>query len=174
MGVHQRRREACGPCRTRSDFTGEGLQDSLRLCRGRFRKKSRTQMIRQRPQRRSQGLTRTSSLLSLPNPNPTPRILFFSLLRSPQEIIAKKNSIRLLTSTSIPKLPAKDHKSIVAPPARLRACSVRERELSACSCRCARKHVLTSGLIFFVFYRDSSPISRRFVFFRNEFFQRSM
>lgn len=87
---------------------------SLRLCRRRFRKKSRTQMIRQRPQRRSQGLTRTSSLLSLPNPNPTPRILFFSLLRSPQEIIAKKNSIRLLTSTSIPKLPAKDHKSTVA------------------------------------------------------------
>merc|ERR1712078_715330 len=95
---------------------------------GRFRKKSRTQMIRQRPQRRSQGLTRISSLLSLPNPNPTPRILFFSLLRS-QEIIAKKNSIRLLTSTSIPKLPAKDHKSTVAPPARLRACSVREKAL---------------------------------------------
>jgi len=52
--------------------------------------------------------------------------------------------------------------------------SGRERELSTCSCRCARKHVLTSGLMFFVFYRDSSPISRRFVFFRNEFFQRSM
>merc|ERR1712093_553549 len=35
------------------------------------------------------------------------------------------------------------------------------RKLSACSCRCARKHVLSSGLIFFVFYRDSSPFSRR-------------